>query len=75
MRSNNTRFNVTVPTFEYEIRFSTSKSRVHSLSCNGVSDAGWLSMMIIFPIMLTGAFTFILLSTLNVERVGFYEKI
>lgn len=75
MKSKHTRFNVRIPSFEYEIHFSSSKSRIHSLGCSGVSDAGWLSMMILFPMILTGAFTFLLMTSLKVERVGFYEKI
>lgn len=74
MRANNTKFTIRNPS-HYKIHYSTSKSRIHSLGCAGVSDAGWLSMMILFPIILTGALGAILMASLNVERVGFYEKI
>lgn len=74
MSRNDKHFHINV-TSEYKVDFSTSKARVHSLSCTGVSDAGILAMIVVFPIVLTTAFTFIFMASLNVERIGFYEKI
>ena len=75
MKTKHTHFHINISSTNYTINYSTSRARVHSLTCTGVSDAGLISMVVVFPVLFAGIFTFILLTSLNVERIGHYEKI